>query len=42
VKHSNVSAYHPAILYAGSMALAATGIVVVIRLRTDVRILQKV
>jgi len=40
-EHGTLKAYHPAIFYAGSMALGAAGLVAVVRLRQDLRLLKK-
>ncbi|KAJ7890303.1 monocarboxylate transporter, partial [Mycena leptocephala] len=39
---STLSAYHPAMFYAGSMGMGATGLVSLMRLRTSTRFFQKV
>ncbi|KAF7357294.1 Monocarboxylate permease Mch4 [Mycena sanguinolenta] len=39
---STLSAYHPAMFYAGSMGLGATGLVSLVRLQTSTRFFQKV
>ncbi|KAJ6476111.1 major facilitator superfamily domain-containing protein [Mycena sanguinolenta] len=39
---STLSAYHPAMFYAGSMGLGATGLVSLMRLQTSTRFFQKV
>ncbi|KAF7365702.1 Monocarboxylate permease Mch4 [Mycena venus] len=39
---STLSAYHPAMFYAGSMGMGATGLVSLVRLQTSTRLFQKV
>jgi hypothetical protein len=40
-EHSTLKAYHPAIFYAGSMALGAAGLVLVVKLRLSLSPLKK-
>ncbi|KAJ6617096.1 major facilitator superfamily domain-containing protein [Mycena sp. CBHHK59/15] len=40
--NSTLSAYHPAMFYAGSMALGAAGLVALVRLKTSTSVLTKV
>ncbi|KAF8194434.1 major facilitator superfamily domain-containing protein [Mycena galopus ATCC 62051] len=40
--NSTLSAYHPAMFYAGSMGLGATGLVTLVRLQTSTRFFHKV
>jgi MFS family permease len=40
--HSTLSAYHPAMFYAGSMAMGAAGLVSLVRLKTNTSIFAKV
>ncbi|KAJ6527092.1 monocarboxylate transporter [Mycena capillaripes] len=39
---STLSAYHPAMFYAGSMGMGATGLVLLMRLKTSTQLFQKV
>jgi hypothetical protein len=40
-EHSTLNAYHPAIFYAGSMALGAASLVAVVRMAIDRRFIAK-
>lgn len=40
-QQKGIDAYHPAIFYAGSMALGATSLVGFVRLKTDRNLLKK-
>lgn len=40
-EQSTLAAYHPAIFYAGSMALGASGLVAIVRLKINTSILKK-
>jgi hypothetical protein len=40
-EHSTLMAYHPAMFYAGSMALGASGMVALVRLYIDKSLLKK-
>lgn len=40
-QQKGIEAYHPAIFYAGSMALGATSLVGFVRLKTDRHLLKK-
>ena len=40
-EHNTLDAYHPAIFYAGSMALGAAGLVAVVRMAINRRLIAK-
>lgn len=40
-ENSTLQAYHPAMFYAGSMALGASGLVAIVRLKMNGRMLAK-
>lgn len=40
-EHSTLNAYHPAIFYAGSMALGAAGLVIAVRVTISQRLIAK-
>jgi hypothetical protein len=41
-EHSTLDAYHPAIFYAGSMALGAAGLVISVRLAPNRRLIARI